>query len=204
MALKVLNWQPKFHIDIHGFYQEALINITTQHKFLKFENIMKILTYISTLYTVHCHQNVALLLLNSYWFHQWPGFHKRKQVPFLLMWLWEVGRLSLEIGLVHVLDWENWMSVVSRVLFPDFQQCLFILLSVLFFLIRMLLLDLLLSRLILILRSEIFKTNSNDNLRLRPSGCRSNYPFPYLCGYWKAFSSQKALVTHWKLDKDFR
>lgn len=46
----------------------------------------------------------------------------------LLMWLCEVGRLSLEIGSAHVLDWtkylatkQYWISVASSVLFPDFQ-----------------------------------------------------------------------------------
>ena len=54
---------------------------------------------------IYCHQNVVLLLLDSYRFHQWPGFHKPKQVPLLLMWLWGIWRLCLEIGSVHVLYW---------------------------------------------------------------------------------------------------
>ena len=52
---------------------------------------------------IPCHLIVVLFLLNSYWFHQWPGFCKPKQ-PL------EKWRLTLEISLVHVLDWQKCMG----------------------------------------------------------------------------------------------
>ena len=55
------------------------------------------------------------------------------------------------------------MSIVSSVLFPDFPKCLFLSRVRILFLIRMLLLDLLPTK--LILSFKIFQTNFNDNLR---------------------------------------
>ena len=96
MPFKVSDWQ--------SFLQGSLTFITTRHSFLKFGNIRKVMSYLSTLSMIPCHKNVVFLLLNSYWFHQWPGFHKPKQVPWLLIWLWKVWCLSQKIGSVHVLD----------------------------------------------------------------------------------------------------
>ena len=88
------------------------------------------------------------------------------------MWLCEVGWLSQEIDLVHMLDLPKCVGTntlagcpLCRLLFPDFQQFFSSPVCILF-LIRMLLLFLLFSKLILILRFEKKeKRKSRDDLR---------------------------------------
>ena len=58
----------KICVRVHSFF------ITLQHNFLEFENKKNYdLSFNSS-----CHQNVVFLLLGSYWFQQWPEFHKPK------------------------------------------------------------------------------------------------------------------------------
>ena len=104
------------------------------------------------------------LLLDSYWFHQWPWFHNRSIAAAVVV---ESTKVVLEnqfsacswMAGVWVQD-PNCKSVFSSLFLPLF-------LPLPLFLIKMLLLDLLPSKLILILKFKIFQTNFNDNLRWR-------------------------------------
>lgn len=53
----------------------------------------------------------------------------------LLMWLCEVGRLSLEIGSAHVLDWTKYLATKQLTGFLLHRVCCFLIFSSLFLLL---------------------------------------------------------------------
>ena len=63
---------------------------------------------------------MVVLLLCSFWFHQWHGFHKPKQVPW-------------EIAVVHVLDWPKWLIKIKQTECLFFRVCYSLILSSVFF-----------------------------------------------------------------------
>ena len=100
-----------FHIDSQNFHiyiftsfvWEILIYIATQHNFLKFGNLKSFEL---------CFYSLDDSLTSGYGssFYYWltlkssvTWFSQTKASPFA-MWLSEVERFSLEIGLVHALD----------------------------------------------------------------------------------------------------
>ena len=134
------------------------------------------------------YRNVELFLVGSVWFRQSTSFSKLKQrhhqppspphPPPLLIWLCEVGRLSVECGSVYVrygikcLGKESIAGCLVFQIYCSLTFCNICLFSIFvsflvyfLFLIRVLLLDSLPGWLILRLRFEIFQTNSNNNLR---------------------------------------
>ena len=160
--------------DIQSFLKRTLIYITNQHHFLKFENIKIKLWFIFELF-----QCFFVIRMWSFLFLTHTDF--TSDLDFIIrgktfaadkvvgsMKFVSANQFSACTWLAKIPRHKNtnWISVASNVLFSNFQQCLFLPLPV-FFLIRMLLLDLLPSELILILRFEIFLANSNNILRLK-------------------------------------
>ena len=117
-SFKLTNFPPG---NIEFYHNSAKFSGILKHK-KKYDLSFNLLNYSS-------HQNLVLLIPDSFWFHQWPGYYKAKQTLLLLILLWEVWTLSQEIGLVHELDWPDCLDTKMLTGYLLSQLCCFLIFS---------------------------------------------------------------------------
>ena len=122
-------WHSKFQTD--SFLQVALIFITTQHNFLKFGGIrifkwLLVVRMWSFSFITHIDFTSHVDIIN------WIKFCATDVGNMKIV---SRSRFNACSSLVKMSGYKkaNWMSVFSSVLFPDFQQCLFLSVSLFFF-----------------------------------------------------------------------